>query len=193
MPNIEPILEFADGKTQQLLQSAEGRIGQTSNMLRTMAHSGGVLDAYLHFNHVYEQARITTKLRGLITAAIAEALGGEYILSVAAALGTRQGITLDELEEARRGQSKDGKIAVALRLAVEAVKAEGKVDLQLMGAMRDAGYSEEETVEIIGFIGLNLFRNYFNLIAGTAVDFPCVRVGEPIGKGIAQPAHSARG
>ena len=191
MPNIEPLLEFADANTQQLLKSAEARAGRSSNMLRTLAHSAGVLEAYLHFNHVYEQAGISAKLRGLITAAIAQALGGDYILSVAATLGSRQGLTRDELEAARHGESNDGKIAAALRLALAAVKANGRVNPELMGAMKDAGYTAEETVEIIGFIGLNLFRNYFNLIAGTEVDFPYVRAGEPFEKGIAQPSLSA--
>jgi alkylhydroperoxidase family enzyme len=41
--------------------------------------------------------------------------------------------------------------------------------------LRSAGYSDEEIVDVIGVIALNLFRNYFNLIAGTEVDFPLVK------------------
>ena len=192
MPNIEPILlETADAKTRELLESSERRIGRPSNMLRTMAHSRGVLEAYLHFNHVYEQTLISSKLRGLITAAIAQALGGDYILSVAVALGAHQGLSLDEIEAARRGESNDPKIATALQFAVQAVEKHGAVDAALVATLPQAGYSDEETIEIIGLIGLNLFRNYFNMLARTEVDFPHVRTSEPIPESLARKAVTA--
>jgi alkylhydroperoxidase family enzyme len=48
-----------------------------------------------------------------------------------------------------------------------------------LGAVRDAGFTEEEIVEIIAHVGMNLFTNYFNHIAGTEVDFPFVSTAEP--------------
>lgn len=107
MPSIEPILiEAADAMTRELLEATKRRIGRPSNMRRTMAHSPSVLEAYLHINHVYEQTRISTRVRGLITAAIAQALGGDYIFSVA--------VELAAFEEARRCESNDPKIAPPL-------------------------------------------------------------------------------
>ena len=38
------------------------------------------------------------------------------------------------------------------------------------------GFSDEEIVEIIAHVGINVFTNYFNLVAGTEVDFPIVDV-----------------
>lgn len=107
MPSIEPILiEAAGAMTRELLEATKRRIGRPSNMRRTMAHSPSVLEAYLHINHVYEQTRISTRVRGLITAAIAQALGGDYIFSVA--------VELAAFEEARRCESNDPKIAPPL-------------------------------------------------------------------------------
>ena len=37
-----------------------------------------------------------------------------------------------------------------------------------------------EIVEIIGMIGLNVWRNLFNLIAQTSVDFPPVKLDQPL-------------
>ncbi len=34
---------------------------------------------------------------------------------------------------------------------------------------------DEEIVEIVAAVALNVFRNYFNLIAGTEIDVPLVR------------------
>jgi alkylhydroperoxidase family enzyme len=38
--------------------------------------------------------------------------------------------------------------------------------------MRDAGYSDSEIIEAVAFVALNVFVNYFNLVAKTDVDFP---------------------
>jgi len=40
--------------------------------------------------------------------------------------------------------------------------------------VRSADYSEADVVEIVAHVAANLFTNYFNLIAGTVVDFPPV-------------------
>jgi hypothetical protein len=50
----------------------------------------------------------------------------------------------------------------------------------LVAALEEAGYSDEERIEIVGANGLNLFRNHFNLIVRKDVDFPLVRVSEPL-------------
>jgi alkylhydroperoxidase family enzyme len=173
MPTIEPIsLELADAIAQQLVRAAENRIGQSTNMLHTMAHSQSILETYLHFNRAFEHTKMTTKLRGLLTIAIAQAMGCEYILSVALALGVREGLSLEELEAGRHTQSEDPKIAAALNFAVRAIEEQAKIDPPSVATLRRAGYTDEEIVEIIGAIALNLFRNFFNLIAGTEVDFP---------------------
>ena len=40
--------------------------------------------------------------------------------------------------------------------------------------MRAAGYSEAEITEIVATVSANIFTNYFNHVADTAVDFPLV-------------------
>jgi hypothetical protein len=35
-----------------------------------------------------------------------------------------------------------------------------------------AGYNSEEIIEIVALVAKSIFANYFNHIAGTAIDFP---------------------
>ena len=189
MSSIEPIrLELADATAQQLVRAAESRLGQSTNMLRTMAHSPAILETYLHFNRAFERTRMTTKLRGLLTIAIAQEMRSEYILSVAVALGVREGLSLEELEAARHTKCDDPRITAALSFAIHAIQVDGKVEPASVASLREAGYSDEEIVEIIGAIAINLFRNFFNLIAGTEVDFPRLRAPDPIQNNQLQPA-----
>lgn len=189
MPTIEPILpEHASPKSRQLLEVTERRIGRSSTMLRTLAHSPAILETYLHFNHAFEETKMSAKLRGLLTIAIAQVMGCDYTLSVALALGAREGLSVEELEAARHGESEDPKTALALRFAMRVVEEHGEIDPSLVTALEQVGFSDEERVEIIGAIGLNLFRNYFNLIARTEVDFPRLRASEPIPLAVARQA-----
>jgi alkylhydroperoxidase family enzyme len=181
MQTLKPIdPDTASAKAKQLLEAFQQRNGRSSNMLRVMAQSPAILEAYLQFNRAFEQARISAKERGLITAAVAQLVGSEYVLSIAAALGAREGLSEEEFEAARKGESKDPKIAQALRFARLVVERHGQVNPAEVASLQRAGYSDAEVVEIIAAIALNLFRNYFNLIVRTEVDFPVVRLTEPV-------------
>jgi alkylhydroperoxidase family enzyme len=48
------------------------------------------------------------------------------------------------------------------------------VDVQ---EVREAGFSDGEIGEIVANVALNVFTNYFNIVAGTEIDFPKVQVG----------------
>ena len=45
-----------------------------------------------------------------------------------------------------------------------------------MQALRDAGFDDEQIVEIVAHVALNLFTNYVNLAFDVPVDFPAVRL-----------------
>lgn len=178
-------LANANAKSQQLLESFQQRRGRIPNMVRVMAHSPAILQAYLDFNHAFEQTRMTPKLRALIAVSLAQLMGCEYVLSIAAALGTREGITVEEFEAARKGESQDPKIAAALGFARHVIQQQGKASAEETNRLRKAGYDEEEIVEIIGAIVLMVFRNYFNLIVQTEVDYPPVKLDKPLQKSAA--------
>lgn len=41
-------------------------------------------------------------------------------------------------------------------------------------AVRDAGWTDEQVVEVIAHVALNLFTNYVNVALDVPVDFPAV-------------------
>jgi alkylhydroperoxidase family enzyme len=48
----------------------------------------------------------------------------------------------------------------------------GEVSDAAIEKARHAGYGHGEIVEIVANVALNVFTNYFNLVAATEVDFP---------------------
>ena len=65
----------ATGRAKELFGAVEQRLKQVPNMLRLMANSPAILGAYLQFNEAFEHTRLTPRLRGLITVAVAELNG----------------------------------------------------------------------------------------------------------------------
>lgn len=165
----------AEGKTKELFGAIEQRLKRVPNMIQLMGNSAGILGAYLQFNEAFDHAKMSPKLRGLITTTVSEINGCDYTLSTAFVLGKREGLSEEELTAARRADSSDPKTSAALRFSAKAVGERGRVSAEDVEKLRSAGFDDEEIVEIIGLIALNLFRNYFNLIAGTEVDFPLVK------------------
>ncbi|MSR64085.1 MAG: carboxymuconolactone decarboxylase family protein, partial [Planctomycetes bacterium] len=48
----------------------------------------------------------------------------------------------------------------------------GLVSASDLAAVRAAGFGDDAIAEVVANVALNLFTNYFNHVAGTAVDFP---------------------
>lgn len=65
----------------------------------------------------------------------------------------------------------------ALKFAQTVVVQKGEVSGQAVAAVRAAGYGDAEISEIVAHVALNIFTNYFNIVAGTEVDFPVVTPG----------------
>jgi alkylhydroperoxidase family enzyme len=77
---------------------------------------------------------------------------------------------------AQHGKSSDPKTAAALTFAQKLVEARGQVSDADVRTLRDAGFDDEDVVEIIAHVALNLFTNYINVALAVPVDFPGVKL-----------------
>jgi alkylhydroperoxidase family enzyme len=135
-----------------------------------MAHSPAAAEAYLQFNIALAQARLSRETRALITAAVAEANGCSYGHLIARGEAEGLALTAEDLDAARRAEAKDFRTEQALRFAQRIVRERGKVPPAEVAALRNAGFDNAEIVEIVASVALNMFRNYFSLVAGTVVE-----------------------
>lgn len=168
----------ATGKTEALFGAVKAKVGRVPNLHRTMGHSPAVLEAYLNFGGALAGGVLSAQMRELISVAVAETNGCEYCLSAHSAIGRMVKLTPEQITAGREASSTDPKINAALQFARGIVINLGHVADAELEAVRAAGWSDEEIVEIIGNVAVNIFTNYFNIIANTEVDFPQVRIGE---------------
>lgn len=173
-----PLLNPQDtqGERQQLLTQIHGAFGATPAMFRAVAHSTAALKSMWGSFGALGAGHIPAKLGEQIAVAVAERNACHYCLAAHTVLGRKAGASAEEMSAAQRGEAADARTAAALRFALRLVDARGQVSAQELQALREAGFSDEEAVEIVAHVALNLFTNYVNLAFEVPVDFPSVRL-----------------
>ena len=175
METLQPLeLNEATGEAKVMFDGIQQRLPRVPNMLARLAHSPTVLASYLAFTESFN-SQLPERLRDLTSITVAQVTGGDYILSFAHALAKREGISEEQMNAARRGESSDGKTAAVLRFAAKAARWHGRISEGDLAAVREAGYTDADLVAIVAYISFSVFRVYFNLMAQTAIDFPVVK------------------
>lgn len=84
------------------------------------------------------------------------------------------GLSQDEVGQAQRFESADEKRATALRFAHEVVETRGHPSDESFDAVREAGYTDEQIMEMVSTVALATFTNYMNETIDTEYDIPVV-------------------
>ena len=105
--------------------------------------------------------------------------GCDYCLSAHSYLGLNLAkISPQEIALNRKGESGDAKADAAVRFATKVVRERGHVTEADIKAVRNAGFSDGQIVEIIAVVAENFFTNLLNVVAETDIDFPVVHAAE---------------
>jgi len=166
----------ATGKTKKLLDGVQAKLGMTPNLMKTLASAPAALEAYLNFGAALGTGNLDAKFREQIAIAVAQANSCEYCLSAHATIGKMVGLTPEEITASRDSHSEDAKRKAGLQLAQAIVVQRGEVSDAALTSARTAGYTDGEITEIVANVAVNIFTNYFNLVARTEVDFPRVQL-----------------
>jgi len=161
--------------TQPLLEAVGKQIGSVPNMFRLIANSPAALEGYLGMSGALAKGTLPAVTRERIALAVAEINGCGYCLAAHTALG-KNFAKLDDAEIAanRAGTSGDVKADAAVRFAAQVTRARGHVGEAALQAVRAAGWTDAQIIEIVQHVALNTWTNYLNEVAATDLDFPAV-------------------
>ncbi len=169
-----PTLADSPAAAQPLLEAVGKQLGVIPNLFRLVGLSPAALQGMLGLSGALTKA-LDVKTRERIAVAVAEVNGCDYCLSA----HTYLGLNLAKLDQAeidlnRLGGSKDPKAAAAVAFAAKVAQTRGKVSDADLGAVRDAGYTDAQIVEIVAVVAENVLTNFVNNVARTDIDFPVV-------------------
>ncbi len=176
--NIPTSVAASPEKSQPLLTAVEKQLGIVPNLFRLIGTSPAALEGHLGLSAGIGRT-LDAKTRERIALAVAQANGCDYCLSAHTYLGLNL-VKLDAGEIAlnRRGHSGDARADAAVQFAVRVVEARGRVSEADLAAVRLAGFSDAQIVEIVQNVALNVFTNYLNNVAETDIDFPAVSAAQ---------------
>lgn len=170
--NIEARL--APAASQALLAQIDQAFGATPNMFKAVANSPAALQSMWAAFGALGKGTLGARLGEQIAVAIANRNRCEYCLAAHTVLGQKAGASSAEMSAAQVGRSDDARTAAALAFALKVVEQRAQVSDADVASLREAGFGDEQIVEIMAHVALNLFTNYINVALDVPVDFPKV-------------------
>jgi len=169
-------IEAAPAASQPLLNAVKKQLGVVPNLFRLVATSPAALEGYVSLSAALGKGELPAATRERIALAVAEINGCDYCLSAHTYLG-RTVAKLDhaEITANRHGASNDVKADAAVRFAVKVTRLRGHVSSEDFAAVKAAGYTDAEIIEIVQHVALNTWTNYINSVGQTEIDFPVVK------------------
>jgi uncharacterized peroxidase-related enzyme len=179
MLRLNPVPPDQVGKELQAVLAARPGFEAIPHFLSILAQSPATALAYAQAEGALAGGRLSRRQREQIALAVAEINGSKYCLLAHSATGRNAGLTGEEIESARRAAAPDAKADRMLRFTQSLVLQRGEISDEDLGALRKAGFSDAEIIEIVANIALNIFTNYLNILGRTEVDFPALADGQP--------------
>jgi len=168
-------IEAAPAAAQPLLQAVKKQLGVAPNLFRLVANSPAALEGYLGLSGALSRGELPAATRERIALAVAEINGCDYCLSAHTYLGLHVAKLDDaEMTANRNGTSNDPKAAAAVRFAARVTRLRGHVTNEDFMAVKAAGYTDAQIIEIVQHVALNTWTNYINTVGQTEIDFPVV-------------------
>lgn len=166
-------IETSPAASRPLLEAVNKQLGLVPNMFRIIGNSPAALEGFLGLSGSLGKGTLDVKTRNRIALAVAEGNGCSYCLAAHTYLGKNLAkLSDDEIAANRNGTSMDAKADAALRLATIIVRERGHVSASDLQAVKDAGYTDAQVIEIVLHVALNTLTNYVNEVVKTDIDFP---------------------
>lgn len=171
-----PAADQTPAATRPLLDAVHKQLGVVPNLMKVLGNSPAALGGYLGLNAAIGKGALGAKTGERLALAIAEINGCHYCLAAHTYLG-KNVAKLDDAEIAanRGGASGDAKADAAVRFAARVARERGHVSDADVQAVKAAGFSDGEVMEIVVHVALNTLTNYVNEVAQTEIDFPQVQ------------------
>lgn len=164
----------ATGPARAMMDAVQAKIGMTPNFIRLFANSPQALEAYLSFSGSLGKGQLDVQTQERIALSVSEGNSCSYCVSAHTAIGQGAGLDSAEMAAARRGTSGDSKAAAMVAFARAISTNRGEVTTAEIDAVRKAGCSDGEIVEIISQVALHTLTNLLAKASRVEIDFPVV-------------------
>jgi uncharacterized peroxidase-related enzyme len=166
--------EQVPAASKATLDAFTKNIGFTPNMMATFAQSPIAFNAWAGLLGSLSKA-LDVKTRDSIGLAVSEVNGCNYCLAVHSFTAEHMAKMPDiEINLARQGHASDPKRSAAVQFARKVIGSRGNVTDADLDAVRDAGYTDANVMEIVALVAMYSLTNFLNNVFDPEKDFPAV-------------------
>ena len=171
-----PNLESDAGPSGQVYAQIKKAIGSVPNTFAAIAaHGPAALKSVLAADAVLASGSLSKRDQETIKLIISGVAGCDYCVAAHSQLGKLAGLKPDELKSIRDGNpTGDAKRDALIRFVRKLAQSSGTVSDEDFAAIKAAGYTDAQLVEISLAFATIAFTNVFNRINDTEIDFPAV-------------------
>ncbi|MEK1871613.1 MAG: carboxymuconolactone decarboxylase family protein [Rhizobium altiplani] len=149
-------------------------IGFTPNMMAAFAQSTIAFNAWATLLGSLSKV-LDVKTRDSIGLAVSEVNGCNYCLTVHSFTAEHMAkLPASDIILARKGHANDPKRDAAVQFARNVIETRGHVSDAHLKAVRDAGYTDANAIEIVALVAMYTLTNFFNNVFDPEKDFPAV-------------------
>ncbi|CAG4894424.1 carboxymuconolactone decarboxylase family protein [Paraburkholderia gardini] len=166
----------ATGATADLFAAIRKAAGKVPNAYATIGtHSPEGLGAMLAVDAVISHGSLEKADIETIKLAVSEVAGCDYCIAAHTLMGKFAGLSQEAMKQVRAGDATgDARRDALVRFVRTLVDTRGTVPAAELDAVRDAGYSERQVIEICLAVASITFTNLVNRVNDTTLDFPAV-------------------
>jgi uncharacterized peroxidase-related enzyme len=171
-----PAIESAMGPTAELYAEIKQAAGKVPNTYAVIGALGpAALKAILQADAVLARGSLSQQDQETIKLLVSELSGCDYCAAAHTQLAKTTGLSPTVVRQIRAGQpTGDAKRDALVRLVGKLVKTSGTISDQDFSAIKAAGYTEQQLVDISLAIAVITFTNVFNRINNTELDYSAV-------------------
>ena len=166
--------EQVPAASKETIDALTRNIGFTPNMMAAFAQSPIAFNAWAALLGSLSKA-LDVRTRDSIGLAVSEVNGCNYCLTVHSFTAEHMAkLPVDEIILARKGHANDPKRDAAVQFARKVIESRGQVSDADLKAVRDAGFTEANIMEIVALVAMYTLTNLFNNVFDPDKDFPAV-------------------
>jgi uncharacterized peroxidase-related enzyme len=169
-----PDVDTATGATAEIFAQIKKVAGRVPNAYAAIgAHDPAALRAVLQADSVLTAGPLSRKDLETIRLVVSEAAGCGYCVAAHSQLAKMAGLAPEVVKQIRAGQlTGDTRRDALADFVRKLVRTSGTISDAEFSAIKAAGYTDAELVDISLAIAVIMFTNVFNRINDTVLDFP---------------------
>ncbi len=163
--------DSAPERSRSILEHTAGALGFVPNLYGVLAGSPALLKGYTTLSSLFDSSSLNATERHVVLLTVSAENGCDYCVGAHSALARAGGIAEETLAAVRDGKpTPDDRLRALSAFARRVVRLRGWVPEQDVKAFLDAGFTNEQALDVILGVGLKTLSNYTNHLAATPLD-----------------------